>query len=346
MISTGVFAQLFFIQINKSTRPGTVPVPPELISEKRMSTTSDIIIQTSPYIKINSVYAKKDGLIYYKKPLTRYTKNPVYIEVEGADVETFSIKEDYSTQWGFASDKDHIFFDGKIADVDKFSFEEIGSGYFKDKDYIYHAKGYTTIYFLVKMIHDIPTFQIFVTGGSGNDYTLDKNGVYYAGERIIGVDPNTFAMISSPAEIGQANGKSSPVLSKFYMHDLNNVIYEGKILPSANVGSFKPISTGVYLQEYGKDKNNVYYRNFLIIGADPETFISLTHQVYEGCAPDKYGIDTESVYYKNKKIEGADPNTFKALFGGYGKDKNNVYLKGVLQENLDSETFTFECNYG
>lgn len=344
--TTSIFAGILLTQDKPFKCPGVVPVPIQVITGERISTTTNITIQTSPYTKINSVYAEKDGKIYYAEPFKRHTKNPVYFEVKGADPETFVIEENYSTQLGFAYDKNNIFFDGKMIDVDKSSFEKIGDIYFKDKNYIYRIERDKSIYSFIKTIYDIPTFRIFTTGSLYNDYVIDKNGVYYAGEKIIGVDPNTLAVVSSPAEIGEMNGKSSPTLSRFYMRDSNNVIYEGKIIPDIDVNSFKPIFTGPYIQEYAKDKNNVYYLNSKITGADPKTFIVKTHQIYEGCRLGMYSIDNNAVYYKDMKVIGADPNTFESLYGEYGKDKNNIYLKGVLQENLDPETFTHECNYG
>ena len=349
--STAIFAWLFFMQDKNTIREIPLPYNRDdvIVSGKLATTTDNRAIEMSEYVKINAVYAKKDGAIYYAGPLKRYTEAPEYSKVEGADPETFTVYQNISTELGFARDKNHIFFDGRMTDIDTSSFEIISDRYFKDKDYVYFAKNNRGKYSLEKMPYDPKTFKIFATGSNGDDYIIDKNGVYYAGKIIPGVDPNTFSTLSSPQELltlqrGMKDGP--PPLSQYYMRDANNIIYRGKILPGADPRSFKVIPTGPYAQEYGKDNKNVYYQDSVISGADPETFKPLTYQVYEGCAPDKYAVDANAVYYKNTKIEGADPNTFKALFNGYGKDKNNVYLRGVIQENLNPQTFTSECNYG
>ncbi|MCR4284278.1 MAG: DKNYY domain-containing protein [Parcubacteria group bacterium] len=357
IVSTGIFAWLLFTEEKSPSlhfTPDGLPLPPGVvllpydgdITLGGIATTTDRRDKDSPYKKINYVYAKKDGVIYYAEPTMRLTDMPVYTEVEGVDTETFTITETVHTQLGLASDKDHIFFDGEIVDVDKPSFEVLTNWYFKDKDYIYHVESYKYDYSLVRLERDIPTFRIFVTGGPRSDYTLDKNGVYYAGEKIPDIDSDTFSVVSSPAEIALLNGKGGPDLSGLYMRDLNNIVYRGKVLPGADVASFKPIFTGPYIQEFGKDKSNVYYESSLVTGADPETFTTETRQVYEGCRLGMYGVDSGAVYYKEMKVNGADQETFKSLYGEYGKDKNNVYLRGVLQEGLNPQTFTFDCDYG
>ncbi|MBO4314927.1 MAG: DKNYY domain-containing protein, partial [Prevotella sp.] len=53
-----------------------------------------------------------------------------------------------------------------------------------------------------------------------------------------------------------------------------------------------------------------------------------------------YAADAKYVYYKNKIVEGADPKTFVVLKGGnnYGQDKNRVYYetRGTTIRNLNA----------
>ena len=54
----------------------------------------------------------------------------------------------------------------------------------------------------------------------------------------------------------------------------------------------------------------------------------------------KYAKDKNNIYYSDKKIVGADSKTFTLLGkSSYSKDKNNVYYEGEKIENADIETF-------
>ena len=360
IISTAILGWILFTQKTQNIPQPIHEIPPplaipyngnDIIINGKIATTTDTRASKPPeYTKINSVYAKKDGAIYYAEPIKRHTDKPVYYKIEDADPNTFTIIERFYAGFGFAYDKKYTYFDGKITNIDRQSLEHISGNYFKDKNFIYFVENNNRgRYFLAKLPYDVPSFKIFATGSNENDYIIDKNGVWYNRKILQGIDQNTLSLVSSPQELrGSQYGMKDgpPSLSGFYMKDKNNIIYRGQIVKGADPVTFTVISTGPYFQEYGKDKNSAYYKASPLPDSDPATFTPLTHQVYEGCRPGTYGIDANHVYYKNIKIDGADPNTFKALFNGYGKDKNNVYLRGVTQENLNPQTFTSECNYG
>ncbi|MFB6306658.1 MAG: DKNYY domain-containing protein, partial [Flavobacteriales bacterium] len=59
-----------------------------------------------------------------------------------------------------------------------------------------------------------------------------------------------------------------------------------------------------------------------------------------------YSRDATDVFWKDDLVEEADAESFEALINEYGKDKNNVYLRGEVQSDLDPDTFQPECNYG
>ena len=54
------------------------------------------------------------------------------------------------------------------------------------------------------------------------------------------------------------------------------------------------------------------------------------------CEDNDYGKDKNNVYYKNFRIVGADPESFKNLGQGYFKDKRYVYFHGKVLEDSDS----------
>lgn len=79
--------------------------------------------------------------------------------------------------------------------------------------------------------------------------------------------------------------------------------------------------------------DGVYYRNDLIIGADPKTMEYLGHG---------YMKDSKRVYVApmgGMVIEGADPKTFVPLSDMYTKDMNNVYLFNTVMKGVDPKTF-------
>ena len=72
---------------------------------------------------------------------------------------------------------------------------------------------------------------------------------------------------------------------------------------------------------YAKDKNNIYYEDKKLSGADINTF-----EVKEDIVKDK-----NSIYSNGKKLEGVDIQSFRKLNEYYAIDKNNIYY------NLDSD---------
>ena len=109
-----------------------------------------------------------------------------------------------------------------------------------------------------------------------------------------------------------------------------------------------PISQGNTFQAWiSRDKNNVYYQDKKIEGADSASFV----------IDDEVPItkDRDDVFLYYKKIPSADPKTYEVLFktgaGGrgkvFGKDANNCYLEYAIMNCADVPT-TFEeaVNFG
>ena len=70
----------------------------------------------------------------------------------------------------------------------------------------------------------------------------------------------------------------------------------------ADVKSFLTIETDRGI--YGKDKNNVYYENLIIPGADPKTFKYIK---------DGYSIDKNKAYYNKDSSKTQAQNNLKLL---------------------------------
>lgn len=191
-------------------------------------------------------------------------------------------------------------------------------------------------------------------------YAKDKNGVYVwenrGWKKLEGIDPITFQIInisgSAHRYLKDKNGiynidgnsdnlvleklpydpQTYEVINQLYSKDKNNIYYLNRKIIGADLPTFQIGSDG-----FSKDKNNIYLEGKKILGVDRDTI-----KIIE--LP--YIKDKNNVYYGNKKIEGADKNTFELIydFGSvvnryYSKDKNNVYYENKKLKGIDVKTF-------
>ena len=191
-------------------------------------------------------------------------------------------------------------------------------------------------------------------------YAKDKNGVYVwenrGWKKLEGIDPITFQIIningSARRYLKDKNGiynidgnsdnlvleklpydpQTYEVINQLYSKDKNNIYYSNRKITGADLPTFQIGSDG-----FSKDKNNIYLGGKKILGVDRDTI-----KIIE--LP--YIKDKNNVYYGNKKIEGADKNTFELIydFGSvvnryYSKDKNNVYYENKKLKGIDVKTF-------
>jgi hypothetical protein len=68
---------------------------------------------------------------------------------------------------------------------------------------------------------------------------------------------------------------------------------------------------------------------------DTATFKTISRK-RSSCEDNDYGKDKNSVYYKKNRIAGADAESFEALVQGYFKDKRYIYFHGKVLEDSDS----------
>jgi len=99
-----------------------------------------------------------------------------------------------------------------------------------------------------------------------------------------------------------------------------------KTLESADVATFRQIS-----MDYFADKNHVYYRDKIIIEANPKTFKRIgTYGIYyeDGkdvyCNGKKIAMDLDSMQFIENK---------KSYPGEYVKDKNHLWKRCKIVEN-------------
>ncbi|MBQ6204834.1 MAG: DKNYY domain-containing protein [Prevotella sp.] len=183
------------------------------------------------------------------------------------------------------------------------------------------AKDINHVYFYNEILKDADP-KSFRT--LDEDYSADSQHVWYREDIIEGADPKTFV----------APEKSNSLeISLALAHDDHDYYSQNNPLHVADMAGFKRIDGS-----WAVDRLNVYFigieaeigKDIVPIG-DYTTFRVLNHL---------YAADAKNVYYKNKIVEGADPKTFVVLKGGndYGQDKNRVYYeaRGTTIRNLDA----------
>lgn len=164
----------------------------------------------------------------------------------------------------------------------------------------------------------------------GHGYAKDFQNVYYNGEILPFVDPQSFRLRDMPPapgsniHVGRGDspaapgnyGPGTPAHPDFsYMVMPNgDVLFNGKLLKNAYGRSFKDLGGG-----YGKDNLTVFYMGKEIKGAFSSSFQVLA---------DGYSKDSSDVYYLGNEIRGAMASSFKVDGRGYAHDTFNTYYKG------------------
>ena len=286
-------------------------------------------------------------------------KNNIYFlgeKIKGADVKSFEvILEPSDLVQMYSKDKNSVFIGGrKIKEADSKTFERLPKT-------TYYSKDKNNLYYREVKIDKIDNKTLKILYSDGIDVVKNRNRIFAEGKKLNIKSPETFEIILSkyynfPNFIYGKDDKNVYAISKF------DETYSSKIIKNADVNSFEVMKNSMYT----KDKNNIYYSNRKIIGADLPTF-----QIgSDGFSKDKNNIyfggkkilgvdrdtikiielpyikDKNNVYYGNKKIEGADKNTFELTYdfksvvnNYYSKDKNNVYYENKKLKGIDVKTF-------
>ena len=228
-------------------------------------------------------------------------KNNIYYEdkkVSGADINTFEVKED------IVKDKNSIYSNGKkLEGADIQTFRKLNEYYDIDKNNIYY-----------NLNSNLDIKRIKNTDGNfkiiEEKLIKNKDGMYYLGEKIKEIDPNSFKIIR------KNNLKKD---NSYYAKDSKNVYYI-QLDPS-------------YILDTDNTLKNVVK---VLKGANPNTFEVIN---------DYYSKDDKNIFYiswiveKEPLIKGADIKTFEVLNNDFSKDKDNVYFRTDREEDLDSKSF-------
>ena len=324
-------------------------------------------------------------------------KNNIYYayenleKIQGADKNSFEVLGNY-----IAKDKNNVYYNGKkMENVDSKSFKNFGNFIGKDKNRVFYITGNEDIkdadaesfeimgdtryfrdknnIFVIKYSNDFPDGEGFIKLPNidrnsfitlSEEFGKDKNGIYYIGEKINGINPNNIRVIE---EMGQDNyilqSENNYYLtfnSNSDLYDRKNDKIEAKKINNLNIdfSTFKYF--GIF--NYYKDKNSFYYHSdndFKKIKSGID--IKSAEKVLE---LNDFVKDKNNLYYfSNGKIEKINLNIdVKSLeffddidssYSNYIKDRNNIYFvdnkngKVKIVKNADKNTFQIvNGNYG
>ncbi len=136
-------------------------------------------------------------------------------------------------------------------------------------------------------------------------YAKDRHHVFYYGEIIEDLDPNTFELLDAA-----------------YVRDKSHVFFLYDKL-EVDRDSFRLLGKG-----YSLDKNYVYYNSNNTLEIVSDVPWSFTLVLDENKDPTFYGMDRENVYLRGKIVENANPYTFHIFSSGYACDEKSIYQFG------------------
>jgi hypothetical protein len=165
----------------------------------------------------------------------------------------------------------------RIKEIDVKNFTNLGSGCIKDEDTLLcHGQPTPTI--------DKDTFKIHKVGNLNSRYASDKSQVFCINNlRHVDLRPQDLIVLS---------GK--------YAKDSEKAAYNCEVFAPKDVTSLQYISG-----EYSKDKKSVYFRDKVVVGADPVTFVVETSNTRLGA----YAHDRYKFFKEDKEISESE---FKA----------------------------------
>ena len=324
-------------------------------------------------------------------------KNNIYYayenleKIQGADKNSFEVLGNY-----IAKDKNNVYYNGKkMENVDSKSFKNFGNFIGKDKNRVFYITGNEDIkdadaesfeimgdtryfrdknnIFVIKYSNDFPDGEGFIKLPNidrnsfitlSEEFGKDKNGIYYIGEKINGINPNNIRVIE---EMGQDNyilqSENNYYLtfnSNSDLYDRKNDKIEAKKINNLNID----FSTFKYfgILNYYKDKNSFYYRSDNDLKKiKSEIDVKSADKMLE---LNDFVKDKNNLYYfSNGKINkinlniGVNSLVFfdnnSSSYSSYIKDRNNVYFvdnkngKVKIVKNADKNTFQIvNGNYG
>jgi hypothetical protein len=265
-----------------------------------------VVFELNPFNLSRSSFDKKD----YAKD-----KNHVYFQgeiLEDADPATFKILEGYQ----YAQDAQFVYYQGKIlagADTDTFGIITT-----------FVAKDNRKVYSYGELIDsaDAQTFEFI-----DREYYRDRFFVYSGTSVIEGLDPATFE-IASTIYSAPPNGDYVKDANGAYLLTEINGSFELKKLEDADPDTFEVFDHDF---RFVKTRSFVYFYGKKMPNVDPASFEIIHFQYFAKDKNAVYGIplidNPEGIFVT---LAGADPAVFELLIYDFGRDKNQLYARGVF----------------
>lgn len=162
---------------------------------------------------------------------------------------------------------------------------------------------------------DLETFEIL----DNDNYAKDKLRVFYKGRVIEGADAKTFKTIS-----------------EFYGIDKFHAFHADTLIPNSNGASFEVLNGN-----FSRDGKDYFFNERPLNVCDYKSF--KIHD-FNGAQGNWLSYDDKCAYYMKSRIPIVDRDSFTVLFGGYTKDKENVYLGNRVVEGADPASFEMNGN--
>ncbi len=214
---------------------------------------------------INDIYSKDKNNVYYFDKIihkadpssfqiiaNRYSKDKKHVFLNekylpNSDPKTFKLLAN-----NFSKDKNNVYSSEKlIHKADPNTFESVTFYAWKDKNHVFHFES-------IIPNADPKTIKRAFKKDDDDCWLVDKNAVYHLGERI-NVAPKDFEILSHQ----WGRSKTNYYFTHIPLKDLDYAT--AKILTNKENPN--------ELTSYIKDKNNVFWGNKKIEGADPKTFV-------------------------------------------------------------------------
>lgn len=187
---------------------------------------------------------------------------------------------------------------------------------------------------------DIDTFEPYNSGWNEyySYYCFDKNQVFYNWKKIIWANPCFFkvdidddsywiddeSVFYNWEKIPNSHGPTFQLLWNWVYKDQNQRYFNGEII-------YLDKNFDTIWSDYHIEKNDVFYKEKILLWADIETFKALS---------DYYACDKKHIFYKQNILEWADVESFMILKNYYSCDKHYVWHEDRLLIWVKSEDFT------
>ncbi|MCW2734508.1 MAG: hypothetical protein JWR13_5324 [Mycobacterium sp.] len=174
---------------------------------------------------------------------------------------------------GFAKDGEHVYQRDTVLSDDPAHFELLGGNLAKDARAVYWSDG--------RVLSDDPAHFTILSDSDYYLFTRDGRTVHVNGNPIVGADPATFRVLRGgyaqdvggifyfTVRIADADAQSFEVLDGSFAHDSRHAYRMGKPIPDADGATFRVLNANF---ECTADRTHAYYRDKVIVGADPRSF--------------------------------------------------------------------------